>query len=68
MKIIISLCAVFLLYGNTFATTGNSLIEVVSLTKAIELSEKNNPTLLSAEQDIIIAKQRVKEARFVGGN
>ncbi len=65
MRIIISLCAIFILCGKGFVFAGTPLIEVISLTKAIELSEKNNPTLLSAEQDIIIAKQRVKEARFM---
>ena len=65
MKKVISLCAVLFLCGNVFAAAGSPLIEVISLTKAVELSKKNNPTLLSAEQDIIIAKQRVKEARFM---
>ena len=62
---LISIGIFLFLCGNVFAVSDSSLVEVISLSKAIELSKKNNPTLLSAEQDIIIAKQRVKEARFM---
>ncbi|MCG2727004.1 MAG: TolC family protein [Elusimicrobia bacterium] len=64
-KKLIQICVFLFLCGNAFAASDSSLIEIISLTKAVELSKKNNPTLLSAEQDIIIAKQRVKEARFM---
>ncbi len=39
--------------------------DVLTLQEVISLSVKNNPALLSSEQDIIIAKQRVREARFM---
>ncbi|MFA6435275.1 MAG: TolC family protein [Elusimicrobiales bacterium] len=39
--------------------------DVLSLEDVVSLAVKNNPTLLASEQDIIIAKQRVREARFM---
>ncbi len=39
--------------------------DVLTLDEVVSLAVKNNPTLLSSEQDIIIAKQRVREARFM---
>jgi outer membrane protein TolC len=39
--------------------------DVLSLDEVVSLAVKNNPTLLSSEQDIIIARQRVSEARFM---
>ncbi|MBU2574008.1 MAG: TolC family protein [Elusimicrobia bacterium] len=39
--------------------------DVLTLESVINLAVRNNPALLSAEQNIIIAKQRVSEARFL---
>ena len=39
--------------------------DVLTLDEVVALSVKNSPALLSSEQDIIIAKQRVREARFM---
>ena len=39
--------------------------EVLTLDEVIRLAVKNNPALLSSEQGIIIARQRVHEARFL---
>lgn len=39
--------------------------ETLTLEAVIDLAVKNDPVLMSAEQDIIIAKQRVSEARFL---
>ncbi|OGS07959.1 MAG: hypothetical protein A2270_08755 [Elusimicrobia bacterium RIFOXYA12_FULL_51_18] len=39
--------------------------DVLTLDEVVSLAVNNNPTLLSSEQDIIIAKQRVHEARFM---
>ena len=39
--------------------------DVLTLDEVVSIAVKNNPTLLSSEQDIIIAKQRVREARFM---
>jgi len=39
--------------------------DVLTLNAVVAIAVKNNPTLLSSEQDIIIAKQRVREARFM---
>lgn len=39
--------------------------DVLTLDSVISLAVKNDPALMSAEQDIIIAKQRVSEARFL---
>ena len=39
--------------------------DVLTLEAVIDLAVRNNPALLSAEQDIIIARQRVSEARFI---
>ena len=39
--------------------------DVLMLDEVVSLAVKNNPALLSSEQDIIIAKQRVREARFM---
>ena len=39
--------------------------DTLALDEVIRLSVKNNPTVLAAEQGIIIARQRVHEARFL---
>lgn len=39
--------------------------DILTLDEVVSIAVKNNPTLLSSEQDIIIAKQRVREARFM---
>ena len=39
--------------------------DVLTLDDVVSIAVKNDPTLLSSEQDIIIAKQRVREARFM---
>lgn len=39
--------------------------ESLTLDQVVTRSVKNDPMLLAAEQDIIIAKQRVREARFM---
>ncbi len=39
--------------------------DVLMMEEVVSLAVKNNPALLSSEQDIIIAKQRVREARFM---
>jgi len=45
---------------------GNSKpIEVFNLEKSVDLALKNNAELLSAFQNLLIAKQRIKEARFL---
>ena len=38
--------------------------EVLSLDRALRLALQNNSALLSAEQDVIIAEQQEKEARY----
>ena len=45
------------------AEPGNQ--DVLTLDEVVSIAVKNDPTLLSSEQDIIIAKQRVREARFM---
>ena len=39
--------------------------DVLTLRDAVALAVKNSPAALAAEQDIIIARQRVREARFM---
>ncbi|HOX23387.1 MAG TPA: TolC family protein, partial [Elusimicrobiales bacterium] len=39
--------------------------EALTLDQSLRLSMQNNPDLLSAEQDVIIAQQRVKEASYL---
>jgi outer membrane protein TolC len=39
--------------------------EVLTLEEVVARAVKNDPLLLSSEQDIIIARQRVREARFI---
>ncbi|NLO91343.1 MAG: TolC family protein [Elusimicrobia bacterium] len=39
--------------------------EVLTLDQSMRLAMQNNPELLSAEQDVIIAQQRVKEASYL---
>ena len=39
--------------------------DVLALDEVVALAVKNDPALLASEQDIIIAKQRVREARFM---
>ncbi|MCM2266164.1 MAG: TolC family protein [Elusimicrobiales bacterium] len=39
--------------------------EPLSIDDAVSLAVKNSPAALAAEQDIIIARQRVREARFM---
>ncbi len=39
--------------------------EVLTLAEVVARAVKNDPMLLSSEQNIIIAKQRVREARFI---
>jgi len=58
------LAALFLLLlsGNALAQPG---VPELTLEEAVSLAVKNNPAALAAEQDIIIAKQRVLEARFL---
>lgn len=43
----------------------NAAAERLSLEEAIRLAVQNNATLLSAEQDMLIAQYRVKEATFL---
>ncbi|HNW43574.1 MAG TPA: TolC family protein, partial [Elusimicrobiales bacterium] len=47
--------------GDAFALPG---AEALNLQEAVTLAVKNSPAALAAEQDIIIARQRVSEARF----
>lgn len=39
--------------------------ETLTLGEAVSLAVKNSPAALAAEQDIIVARQRVREARFL---
>ncbi len=57
------LAAVLLLAlpGAAAAQTG----EAVTIDEAVDLAVRNSPAALTAEQDIIIAKQRVREARYL---
>jgi len=49
---------------NSWAQTSSSY-ELLSLEESIQLALQNNATLLSTEQDITIAQQRIKEASFI---
>lgn len=51
-----------LLVGAAAAQGGG---EALSIDEAVSLAVKNSPAALAAEQDIIIARQRVREARFM---
>ncbi|OGS11143.1 MAG: hypothetical protein A2234_02545 [Elusimicrobia bacterium RIFOXYA2_FULL_58_8] len=57
------LAALFILClaGNVSAQRG---IEALTLEESVTLAVKNSPAALAAEQDIIIARQRMSEARF----
>ena len=52
-----------LLLGTHAAAQKNA--EVLGLDEAVAVAVKNSPAALAAEQDIIIARQRVMEARFM---
>lgn len=39
--------------------------EALTLAEAVDLAVRNSPAALAAEQDIIVARQRVREARFL---
>ncbi len=39
--------------------------ETLTLEQAVSMAARNNPAALAAEQDIIIARQRISEARFL---
>lgn len=39
--------------------------DALTLSEVVQLSVRNSPAALAAEQDIIIAKQRVRESRFM---
>ena len=47
------------------ARAQQAAVETLSLDQSLRLSMQNNPELLSAEQDVIIAQQRVKEASYL---
>ena len=47
------------------ARAQQATVETLSLDQSLRLSMQNNPELLSAEQDVIIAQQRVKEASYL---
>lgn len=50
------------LFGAAAAQTGG---DALSIDAAVALAVRNSPAALAAEQDIIIARQRVREARFM---
>jgi len=62
MKLILAALALAALAGAAAAQSGK---EILTLGDAVDLAVKNDPAALAAEQDIIIAKQRVREARFL---
>jgi outer membrane protein TolC len=47
------------------AAFAQSARETLTLDEAVALAVKNSPAALAAEQDIIVARQRVREARFL---
>jgi len=47
------------------ASAQQNVREALTLDEAVSLAVKNSPAALAAEQDIIIARQRVSEARFM---
>ncbi|HAN04846.1 MAG TPA: hypothetical protein DCW72_05650 [Elusimicrobia bacterium] len=62
MKILAAALALAALAGAALAQDGK---DVLTLQDAVALAVKNSPAALAAEQDIIIARQRVREARFM---
>lgn len=56
--------ALFLLLLGTHAAALENT-EVLGIEEAVAIAIKNSPAALAAEQDIIIARQRVMEARFM---
>lgn len=48
-----------------YSQNSETPVEVLTLDEVIALAQKNDTSLLSMEQDIIIAKQRVREARLL---
>ncbi len=56
--------ALFLLLLGTHAAAQKNA-EVLGIDEAVAIAIKNSPAALAAEQDIIIARQRVMEARFM---
>jgi len=57
------LALLLLLLGTHAAAQKNA--EVLGIDEAVAVAVKNSPAALAAEQDIIIARQRVMEARFM---
>ncbi|MBI5744667.1 MAG: TolC family protein [Elusimicrobia bacterium] len=57
------LTAALLALAGAAAAQGGS--EALSVDGAVEIAVRNSPAALAAEQDIIIARQRVSEARFM---
>ena len=62
MRIFAAALALALLPGAVLAQNGKA---VLTLRDAVALAVRNSPAALAAEQDIIIARQRVHEARFM---
>ncbi len=62
MRILAAALALALLPGTVPAQSGKA---VLTLEDAVALAVRNSPAALAAEQDIIIARQRVHEARFM---
>lgn len=50
--------------GAVQASDDSAYAEVLDMDRSLRLAVQNNSQLLSAEQDVIIAQQRVKEARL----
>ncbi len=62
MRILAAALALAALAGAARAQDGK---DILTLQDAVALAVKNSPAALAAEQDIIIARQRVREARFM---
>jgi len=62
MKILAAALALAVAPGAVLAQNGR---ETLTLADTVALAVKNSPAALAAEQDIIIARQRVHEARFL---
>jgi len=62
MRIFAAALALALLQGPAL---GQNAKDPLTLADVVELAVKNSPAALAAEQDIIIARQRVSEARFL---
>ena len=62
-----SLLAVFILLLSALPCRAQTVKtqDVLTLDEVVSFAVKNNTALLSSEQDIIIARQRVREARFM---